>query len=353
MYQRFQRRGMETLCEDVKIQSQHELVKGIGIDYVQGFYSEIPAGEGGDWLAVRKRKLFILAAVLTLVAAGLFIDIVRKKQAEENQSRNGLYSWNAFENAEAAEELFYAVNRLHAGEVYQYYSQRELLDQIPREVVTRLNEKGVRVWYLAGEAKWGIDADGKEIRNAVAALALYNRSVPEKARFYGIQLDVEPYLTEKWEEDKHQVMELWYQSLRQGKELAERYGVPMMICIPRWLDVVDEKLLEQMLRDCCDQVAIMNYDRRDEAEGIAVEMSLAVRYSRPVVCITELTEPGNHDLTEENSYYYESLNAVSQSWERLEEKYPDATLRFACHHLEPLIQMMEREQKGEIGEKVK
>lgn len=292
-------------------------------------------------MAKGKRRLIVFIAGVVLVAAGL--GIYTKMQLKQNkESVNGLYNWNSVETEEDLENIFQVMERVPIGELYQYYREEELQELGPRDMITRLTEKKAAVWYVTGAPEWGIDETGEEIRRAVSMAALYNRMVPEDARLAGIQLDVEPYLTDKWDEDKQEVMELWYKALRRGKTLAEMYDVPFMICIPRWLDAVNKEIFEKMLRDCCDEVAIMNYDRRDESEGIKPEMELAHKYHRRVICISELTQPGRHGLTEDNTYYHAGLKELHESWRKLADDYPHNDLHFAYHHIEPLKEILDR-----------
>lgn len=289
-----------------------------------------------------KRRWIVLIAGAVIAAAGL--GIYAKMQTEPKKgSRNGLYNWSSVETEADLEKLLQVIEKVPVGELYQYYNEEALQERLPREMITRLSEKGIDVWYVTGAPEWGIDETGEEIRRAVCMAALYNYTVPEKARFAGIQFDVEPYLTENWDEDKQEVMENWYNALYRGKILAEEYELPVMICVPRWMDAVNKDVFEKMLRDCCDEVAIMNYDRRDESKGIEPEMELCVKYHRPVICIAELTKPGKHDLTEDHTYYYAGLEELHEAWQRLSEDYPDNDLRFAYHHMKPLQEILARE----------
>lgn len=292
-------------------------------------------------MAKRKRRLIFLfmGAVLVVGSLGIYIKIQKEP---EKRNRNGLYSWSPIETQPDLEALLQVIEKVPVGEIYQYYGENELQDRIPRDMITRLSEKKIEVWYVNGAPEWGIDETGEEIRRAVSMVALYNYMVPEEARFAGIQLDVEPYLTDNWEEDKQETVEIWYKALYRGKALAEEYGIPVMICVPRWMDAVNKDVFEKMLRDCCDEVAIMNYDRRDEVEGIKPEMELALKYDRPVICVSELTRPGKHGLTEDHTYYYAGLDELHEAWQRLSEDYPHNDLRFAYHHISPLKEMLDR-----------
>lgn len=288
----------------------------------------------------RKRGWLIILFTGAMLAACILALYIKAQKTPEKG--NGLYSWNSIKTEAELDALLQVIEKVPVGEIYQYYEESELQDRLPRDMITRLSEKKIDVWYLTGAPEWGIDETGEEIRRAVSMVALYNCMVPKKARFAGIQLDVEPYLTDNWEKDKQETMERWYKALYRGKTLAAEYGIPVMICVPRWMDAVNKDIFEKMLRDCCDEIAIMNYDRRDESEGIKPEMELALKYNRPVICVSELSQPGKHGLTEEHTYYHAGLDELHKAWQRLSEDYPQHDLRFAYHYVNSLREILER-----------
>lgn len=288
----------------------------------------------------RKRRWLIILFTGAMLAACILALYIKAQKTPEKG--NGLYSWNSIKTEAELDALLQVIEKVPVGEIYQYYEESELQDRLPRDMITRLSEKKIDVWYLTGAPEWGIDETGEEIRRAVSMVALYNCMVPKKARFAGIQLDVEPYLTDNWEKDKQETMERWYKALYRGKTLAAEYGIPVMICVPRWMDAVNKDIFEKMLRDCCDEIAIMNYDRRDESEGIKPEMELALKYNRPVICVSELSQPGKHGLTEEHTYYHAGLDELHKAWQRLSEDYPQHDLRFAYHYVNSLREILER-----------
>lgn len=292
---------------------------------------------------VRKNGKLILCLLAGVILVGLTACSTRKESSAMENRENGLYIWNQIDEDQIG-SLFEIIDQVSIGEVYQCFNEEQLQDRSPQELITTFSEKQIETWYLCGSPEWGIDPAGEEMKRAVSSVALYNESVDPKARFTGIQFDVEPYLTDLWDQDKQKVMSLWYDVLSQTKALAKEHDLSMMICIPRWLDAVNPDILEEMIRDCCDQVAIMNYDRRDEAEGISVEMNLAKEYGRSVINVSELIKPGKRDLTDENTYYNAGLEALQHSWKQLKKAYPENDLRFAYHYLEPLKELLANEE---------
>ena len=101
-----------------------------------------------------------------------------------------------------------------------------------------------------------------------------------------------------------------------------------------------------MVQKGCDGIAVMNYDKRDEAGQIAGEMELAEKYKKGIIHITEMQKPGYHSLTEQNTYYYDGFDAVLESWERLRQEYPYEYLGFSWHYLKPCLHLMEKEENA-------
>ena len=109
---------------------------------------------------------------------------------------------------------------------------------------------------------------------------------------------------------------------------------------PYLYDAVDKDMLEELISNGCDGVAVMNYNRRDEYGQIAMETGFAREYGKGIICIYELQKPGNHDLEDENTYANEGMEALWQSSKRLERQFGYERMRFAYHYYRPLKEML-------------
>lgn len=285
----------------------------------------------------KKKRIGITAGCL-LFAGICMIFMGRQKNTVESP---GLFIWEipAEEDLQGRKAVAEAVSSLNISEVYCASDRKAIVDRSLQGFVKEMSNQKADTWYLTGEAEWGLDPKGKEIRRVIKDIAKYNASVEIEAQFTGIMVDIEPYLTPEWEDDKDAVMELWCQSLIRARECAAENHLLLTICIPRWLDEINPDILEQMIAEGCDRAAVMNYGRENEAEAIAEEVAIADRYQKPVIHISELTRPGQHELTEKQTYYNDGIKAVTDSWKRLKKSYPKSDLHFAYHHLTPILEL--------------
>lgn len=258
----------------------------------------------------------------------------------------GLYCWNVPENLTAV------VRKAAVGEVYYAVpgltNTPTVIDIIScGSVIEECQNFGVDVWLLAGDPLWGTDPSGLEIKRTVEAVAEYNRraGVP----LAGIHLTVNSYVLSQWASDPVAAANTWYKALKAGKEFAYKCGVRMMVCIPRWLDTLGSgaearsgingmDLLEKIIRDCCDEVAVMCCYCGSEVEDLVEEVKIADAYGRRLVCVSDLSEPLG-DISVNNTYRKAGLRALLNSWSTVSEAYPN--IGFAYHHAAALGIMLD------------
>ncbi len=269
-----------------------------------------------------------------IVSCMLFSPVLAPRRNPGNHG-NGLFSWGG--SALSSENLFDRMERLGLTELYQHFPE----DADPKLVESFLNEadsRGIDVYFLTGDPSWGLDSDGK------AMLKEVDRAAAMPDTLSGIMMDTEPYLTDKWEEDPEEVMEDYVAAMAKARRAAERAGMEFVACIPYFYDTKGQtELLEKLTKDGCHALAVMNYDKKNEAANIETEADLAVQYKRPLITIYELQEPGKHELTKRNTYYHDGLSAVTDSWEQLRAHYPKLAFSYALHDYRALREVLANE----------
>ena len=160
----------------------------------------------------------------------------------------------------------------------------------------------------------------------------------------GVVYDVEPYLLEEWKQEPWTVMDSLAEGMREAVLLAHEKGLEVIYCIPYYYDTLGlTSQLETLVRDCCDQVAVMNYYRGKEAEHIQTESALAKKYGKALITIYELKAPGGHGLVEENTYHSQGLKAARDNFSQLQEVYGEQTISMAFHDYEALKEVIDHE----------
>lgn len=260
--------------------------------------------------------------------------------------RTGLFSWKRSAMQEEREdEVQKAMEELDCEVIYQ-----EIPESVPEETVIaflrRREKQGQAVFALAGEADWAMEENAASMKKELERIRDLNRAA-DNARIEGIVWDVEPYLLDQWDTDRDELMEKYVENFSAAYREAKKAGLLVIVCIPNFFD--SEKTypyLERLAESGCDALAVMNYNKRNEIGQLDGEAKLAKKYGRGLINITELQEPGNHSLTDEQTYYSEGIGAVRESQDRIREAYPETELGFAWHCLEPALELLRREKPG-------
>ena len=253
---------------------------------------------------------------------------------------NSIFSWNSdYMLPEYEARIRGVMDRLSCKAFYQ-----EIPEDADRAVVLdflkRRRDSGQHVYYLTGQAQWGL-SDGTPMLDEIKKVQDWNAKAGADGGFSGIVWDVEPYVLEEWDEDPEKCMEQLVENCILVYEQMQRAGLNMIVCIPHFYDHKGfGEALEQLIKSGCDAVAVMNYNKNDEAGQIAFEVAAARRYNKGILHITEMQAPGYHDLTENNTYYSDGIDAASKSHQRLAQEFNYERLGFSWHYLRPLLELM-------------
>jgi hypothetical protein len=281
--------------------------------------------------------LTFLVPCLQKAAAGGF---GAQEQQAEGTPRLGIFSWqkrNA-SNEALRDDMLDNLVRLGISEVYQYMDEEDA-----SSLIKRAGELGIDVYLLDGQPEWGLDREAGQMRRAVrrAARLMEEAGGPGLA---GLVLDVEPYLTSSYDRNPERAMDRFSEAMRNTYAYAREKGVPLIICIPYFYDTKGfEKELKGLIQEGSDAVAVMNYQKKDEAGQIEAEMEDTMRAGKQLIHIFELQRPGLFDLTERNTYFLDGLPAVWASRDQLYRHYGYEGLSFALHDYEALSEMMNDE----------
>lgn len=300
--------------------------------------------------------------ILILSVASLFIIACQRGQPEDSSEAlqmggqgteaetwdypvYSMFSWEAeIMEAVHSEELNMAMSRLGCTAVFQEIkadSDKELV----KEFLTRQAESGYEVYGLAGDAEWGLDGDCSPMEDVLQFMADVNGELGAEKGFKGIVWDIEPYLTDAWDEKPDVVMAQYVDHCVELYQQAGDANLKTILCIPYFYDQQNfVEQLERLIADGCDGVAIMNYYKKDEIGQIKNEEYLTRKHGKVLIQITELQKEGRHELTEENTYYRDGIPAVQRSWKKIKEAFPDGKIGFSYHYLKPVLELLEREE---------
>lgn len=259
-------------------------------------------------------------------------------------SGNGLFSWSdEVPQGERRDGIFQDMAACELTILYQSFPGDAEPESV-REFLRAAAEREIGVYLLTGAPEWGLDPEGADMAAEVERCGRYNRGLPAGTRLRGVMMDVEPYLTEEWDQDPAGVMDAYVSGMTTARAAAQKDGLQYFACIPWFYDTKGlEEGLGELISSGCDGLAVMNYQKRDEAGQIEAEAAMARESAVPLTVIYELQAPGTHDLTEYNTYHKEGLEAVAESFRALEERFGERPLYYALHDGRALREVLERE----------
>lgn len=264
------------------------------------------------------------------------------KKEEGGTPSFGLFSWNMDATAEGeAETLNACIKTAGVTELYQEFTADALQDGTAAAFVSRMNTKDVSVYALVGSEDWVYEPEA--LLSVLRQIVQYNSTAPKNSKLCGVVVDVEPYLLDEWDADRESrdaLMEDYLFCMESAYRYAAEQELFLWACIPTFYDRASKDVLEPLIAQCCDGVAVMNYNREDEYGQIAHEVGFAREYDKSVMCIYELQEAGKHGLEEINTYANLTLDDIQASWESLQLKFGYDKLSYAYHYYEPLCDLL-------------
>ena len=293
----------------------------------------------------QKRNSYAARRLGTAFAGALIAAILlfHTKKESEPLSGYGMFSWHAEAIADAqAQDLDACMDKAGVTEIYQHFSNSTSEEEIV-SFVERMSKRNVAVYALIGEAEWAYEKERSQLLAQLKWISQYNEGQKKSARIQGVMVDVEPYILKEWDEgdeERDALMKGYVGGMEQAYGYASDQKLELLVCIPTFYDVTNEELLEQLVAQACDGIAVMNYNRTDEYGQIAKEVGFAREYGKEVLCIYELQKSGVHDLEEINTYAEKGLDALWESADRLKRQFGYERLRFAYHYYEPLRELL-------------
>lgn len=251
-----------------------------------------------------------------------------------------MYSWSSSYVEPRKEDLLQQVMELtNCNTLYQDFSSSTTPEEAA-DFLSRRAEAGQSVWYLCGDASWGIEPDAASMLEEIER-ALYLQSESD-VKFEGIQFDVEPYCLDDFDENADAYFAQYVENCKTAYAAAHAAGLKVELCVPYWYDSSYgyNDQLEDLIANACDSIAVMNYYKNDkEIKHIASELELCRKYDKPIVNITEMQKPGTHGLTENNTYYHDGVEAVEEMWSEMEAYFGYEKLGYSYHYLNTMVEL--------------
>ena len=301
---------------------------------------------------------FLLVFLYSVLLLGVPAYALESTGQSPPPSAAGLFSWSAETVNKTDGELFKLMKEQGLTVLYQNISSKNSRQEQMSVFVESAMNEGITVYYLTGDASWGLDPGGDRLCEAVKDAVAYNRRIKRKflarreadgkqwstiPQLAGIVFDVEPYTLKEWDENPGKVMDNFVSGMKEAYALAQEYGLEVIVCIPFHYDNKgQQKGLEELIKNGCDSIAVMNYYRGAEVKNIATEVELASKYGKGLITIYELQKADGSSVKEINTYYNSGLAALERSYQNVLEAYPNQTISIAYHDYKALKEVLKK-----------
>jgi len=206
------------------------------------------------------------------------------------------------------------------------------------EFLAEASSRGVQVEALTGEPTWAFTSQHEEALEWIGDLLAFNQHRPTEQRFAGVQLDVEPYLTDEWNRDRKSVEEQWVELMRKCRQLIDESGPSFRLGVTVPVFFADEPVeIRRAIVGAADYLALMDYfdTERRILEGFYKHLPVAKEVGTQIVIGVE-----TQDLVQmkqgrpENTFFDDGWKKMERVLARVVEDVGDeaAFLGLAIHH---------------------
>ncbi len=279
-----------------------------------------------------RKKICLLGGCILLALVLLTVGFFLWRQTYTPRPPLGVWWWDEeldsryldFAKAQGVTEIYYCSSAFHAE---------------TESFIRRAGERGMAVYWLAGEYEWVLDDTG--LHEQIAEYLAYQNS--RQAVFSGIHLDIEPHQHPQFHERRAELLtafaELCIRLRETYPDLYIEYDLPF------WLD--DEitvrgqtKPAYQFVIDAASRVTVMSY--RDTSEAIYAvateEVAYAAAQNKPI----QLSVETKSSEGEQVSFAEEGAEVLMAELAKVRELLPDRC-GVAVHHIETWYALAEQD----------
>ena len=206
-----------------------------------------------------------------------------------------------------------------------------------------VQSEDIELFALTGDENGLDDENSSEINDLIDTVREYNQQA--KNKIAGISVDLEFYLTDAYlngsEEDKQALFSEYVDFMKTSYNYAKQNDLKFAVCIPNWYDNLNEQKLEELIKDGCDYVQVMNYEKSGMTDNISKEIELAKKYSKTIENIAELQAPNDvNGVTNDLTFYNDGIDACIQKFDEIQNTYQYNKLGFSYHYYIPAVELI-------------
>lgn len=294
-----------------------------------------------EWrFSMRKPKkvtIILIGLMVFFSAFWLFKDTNKVKP------KLSIFSWSSDEIRYNSTELLNDLIEYDFDRIFQSFSS-ELTNEEITLFVEDVTDNNIEVFGLSGTPEWALDPTGEGMIEKLDQIVEINHQLTEEQRIKGFVINVEPYTLTDFDWDDQYIQESYVSGMRNLYQAAEREGLELIVVIPYFYDTKGYKeVLSTFIHETSTEVAIMNYYREHEIDHLTFEAQEAKKADKSLMTIYEFKRPGEHGLTNKNTYFNEGHLAAIENADRLVQHYHDQTIDIAFHDYQAFREVIRNE----------
>ena len=239
-----------------------------------------------------------------------------------------------------------AIDYLGLNTAYVNFTYDDGFTEYKEKALIQVCERNdIDMYLLDGAKNWYQEANKANITNLIDAAYTYNQDSSNTKKFMGVSVDIEFYLTDEYKnatsDGKKEVFAQFVSVMKENYQYAKSKGLNYVICVPTFLDSLDVAKLEELIKDGCDYVQVMNYTKASAVTDIEKEVELARKYNKSIETIAEVQAPNEEkSVTDEITFYNDGLDACVNKFKEIGNEYNYSKLGYSYHYYEPLIELL-------------
>ena len=274
---------------------------------------------------------------------GEAVDYIDSIINQNNQKISSLFMWST--SGIRYSDLQEIKDYLNLNTIYIEADSEQIFEQSIELMTDFSNRNDIDLYILTGN-KWGLEEVEKDkVKELLDNIDKFNDE--SKNKITGLSLDLEFYLLDEYkngtEEEKLALFDKFVSTMKEIYEYAKTKNLKFVTCIPSWLNKLNEEKLEELIREGCDYVQVMNYTKDGMLDNISEEVEIAKKYNKKIENIAELQIPNDYNgVTDAETFYNDGIEACLEAFKQIEEKYQYSNLGYSYHYYVPIVELVGR-----------
>lgn len=288
-----------------------------------------------------KIKNLLISIILVFIVCLIAIPCYAKED-----KKTALYMWEVNNNIDY-EAYGNMVDYLNINKIYAYIGTANLNERIDNNVKKLFNfakEKNIDIYAVYDENYEDQTENERRIKELLEEIKNYNQTSTYKIK--GVAIDSEFHCLNGYnslsQQEKVQLFRDYVTAMKNAYVSASTANLDYVVCIPVWLNKLDEGLLEELIQNGCSYVQLMNYSKNNMTTNISEEVAFAKKYNKKIENIAEFQKPGAHEVTNNETFYNDGLEAGINKFQEINEYYNYDSLTFTFHSYTPVIELFNK-----------